>query len=56
MRRGVSWAVSVQNVEALRILLGCGYLTASGLVMAGTAVRWVVRSVILGSVGLEAGG
>ena len=52
VRRGVAWAVAVQNMEALRILLGCGYLTSLGLVAAGGAVRWVVRSVILGVVGL----
>lgn len=56
MRRGVAWAVAVQNMEALRILLGCGYLTALGSVVAGGAVRWVVRSVILGGVGLGAEG
>ena len=56
VRRGVAWAVAVQNMEALRILLGCGYLTALGLVAAGGAVRWVVRSVILGAVGLGAEG
>ena len=56
MRRGVAWAVAVQNMEALRILLGCGYLTALGLVAAGGVVSWLVRSVILGAVGLGAEG
>ena len=56
MRRGVAWAVAVQNMEALRILMGCGYLTAFSLVAAGGAVKWVVRSLILGIVGLEAKG
>ena len=56
VRRGVAWAVAVQNMEALRILLGCGYLTALGLVAAGGVVRWVVRSVILGAVGLRVEG
>ena len=56
MRRGVAWAVAVQNMEALRILLGCRYLTALGLVAAGGAVKWVVRSIILGTVGLGAEG
>ena len=56
VRRGVSWAVAVQNLEALRILLGCGYWGAGGLVAAGGAVRWVVKSAVLGTVGLgEAG-
>ena len=53
--RGVEWAVAVQNLEALRILLGCGYLSAAGLVAAGAAARWVVAAVILGAVGLGAG-
>ncbi|KAF6240981.1 hypothetical protein HO173_000774 [Letharia columbiana] len=56
VRRGVAWAVAVQNMEALRILLGCRYLTALGLVAAGGAVKWVVRSIILGTVGLGAEG
>lgn len=56
VRRGVSWAVAVQNLEALRILLGCKYLSAAGLVAAGGIVRWVVKSAILGVVGLEDGG
>ncbi|KAL9024876.1 MAG: hypothetical protein Q9196_006194 [Gyalolechia fulgens] len=33
--RGVEWAVAVQNLEALRILLECGYASAAGLVGAG---------------------
>ena len=46
----------MQNLEALRILLGCGYLGAGGLVLAGGVVRWIVRATILGVVGLgEAG-
>lgn len=56
VRRGVAWAVAVQNMEALRILLGCGHLTALGLVAAGGVVRWIVRGVILGVVGLPAEG
>lgn len=56
VRRGVSWAVAVQNLEALRILLGCGYLGAGGLVAAGGLARWVVSTVILRGVGLEDGG
>jgi len=53
--RGVEWAVAVQNLEALRILLGSGYLSAAGLVAAGAAARWVVAVVVLGVVGLGAG-
>ncbi|KAL8677749.1 MAG: hypothetical protein Q9186_005859 [Xanthomendoza sp. 1 TL-2023] len=50
--RGVEWAVAVQNLEALRILLECGYLGAATLVGAGWMVRWAVARVILGFVGL----
>ena len=53
VRSGVSWAVAVQNLEALRILLGCGYLGAGGLVIAGGASKWIVRIATLGSVGLS---
>lgn len=52
--RGVEWAVAVQNLEALRILLGCGYLSVVGLVAAGAAARWVVAATTLGVVGLGA--
>jgi len=55
VRRGVSWAVAVQNLEALRILLGCGYLGAGGVVAAGAAVRWFVRTATLGVAGLGEG-
>lgn len=46
----------MQNLEALRILLGCGYLSAGGLVAAGGVVRWIVWNAILGMVGLGDGG
>ncbi|KAL8824390.1 MAG: hypothetical protein Q9191_005088 [Dirinaria sp. TL-2023a] len=52
--RGVEWAVALQNLEALRILLGCGYLSAVGLVAAGAAARWIVAAMTLGVVGLGA--
>ena len=52
VRRGVAWAVAVQNLEALRILLGCGYPGAAVLVIAGGMVRWVIKSAILRVVGL----
>ena len=55
MRSGVTWAVALQNLEALRILLGCGYVVAAGLVLAGGAAKWVVRTLILGAVGLNEG-
>lgn len=56
VRRGVSWAVAVQNLEALRILLGCGYLGAGGLVATGGITSWMVKSAMLGLVGLGEGG
>ncbi|KAL8646528.1 MAG: hypothetical protein Q9226_006816 [Calogaya cf. arnoldii] len=51
--RGVEWAVGMQNLEALRILLECGYLGAASLVGAGWMARWAVGRLILGFVGLE---
>lgn len=53
---GVEWAVAVQNLEALRILLGCGYWAAGALVAAGWVAGHGVRALVLGIVGLgEAG-
>lgn len=56
LARGVEWAVAAQNLEALRILLGCGYLAAAGLVAAGWLVSAGLRGVVLGAVGLGGGG
>lgn len=53
--RGVDWAIAVQNLEALRILLGCGYLSAMGLVAVGAATRWAIAAMMLGAVRLGAG-
>ena len=50
--RGVEWAVAIQNLEALRILLGCGYIGAGGLAGAGWLLRWLVGRLILNFVGL----
>lgn len=53
---GVEWAVAVQNLEALRILLGCGYWAAGALVAAGWIAGQGVRALMLGLLGLgEAG-
>lgn len=53
---GVEWAVAVQNLEALRILLGCGYWAAGALVAAGWIAGQGVRALLLGLLGLgEAG-
>jgi len=48
----VSWAVIVNNVAALEILIGCGYLRAAVLVGVGAACRAVVGWVVLRAVGL----
>ncbi|RMJ28015.1 intracellular lipid transport [Aspergillus sp. HF37] len=44
--------VLLSNVEALYILLGCGYFRAVALAVAGHAARWTVQRVVLGAVGL----
>lgn len=49
----VSWAVIVNNVAALEILIGCGYLRAAALVCVGTACRVVIGWVVLRAVGLS---
>ncbi|KAK8159912.1 Arv1 protein [Phyllosticta citribraziliensis] len=51
----VSWAVIVNNVAALEILMDCGYLRAALLVAVGAAVRALVGRVVLGSVGFGTG-
>ncbi|WAO95062.1 Protein ARV [Fusarium falciforme] len=50
--RSLGWAVVANNVEALRILLDCGYTTACLLAIAGAASRWVVGRVVLYAAGL----
>ncbi|MCJ1297495.1 sterol homeostasis protein [Hypocenomyce scalaris] len=52
VKTGVEWAVAIQNIEAVRILLGCGYVGAAILVGAGALTKWVVGRVVLGAVGL----
>ena len=49
----VGWAVLLNNIEALLILLNCGYLIATGLAFAGMFARWTVESWALGLVGLR---
>lgn len=43
----------MNNVEALLILLDCGYSWAITLALAGMASRWMVEGIILGLVGLK---
>jgi lipid intermediate transporter len=51
--RSLGWAVVANNVEALKILLDCGYGVAIVLVTAGAIARWLVGRAVLWGVGLE---
>jgi hypothetical protein len=51
----VSWAVIVNNVAALEILMGCGYVRAGWLVGVGAVARMLVAGGVLESVGLGSG-
>ncbi|KAF2656895.1 Arv1-like protein [Lophiostoma macrostomum CBS 122681] len=51
----VSWAVIVNNVAALEILMDCGYVQAGLLVAVGAACRAAVGQVVLRAVGLGTG-
>ena len=48
----VGWAVLLNNIEALLILLNCGYKIATGLAVAGVVARWLVEGWVLNLVGL----
>jgi lipid intermediate transporter len=52
-RSYVGYAVLLNNIEALLILLDCGYVVATGLAVAGWVARWLVEGIGLGMVGLE---
>ncbi|KAF2013064.1 Arv1-like protein [Aaosphaeria arxii CBS 175.79] len=54
----VSWAVIVNNVAAMEILMGCGYVRAGVLVGVGAGLRSVVGGLVVRGVGLgdEVGG
>ena len=49
--RSVGWAVVVNNVEALRILLNTDYFRAAALTTAGAVVRALASQAILAAVG-----
>lgn len=49
----VGWAVLLNNIEALLILLSCGYVIATGLAVVGMFARWSVESWALDVVGLH---
>jgi lipid intermediate transporter len=51
--RSLGWAVVANNVEALKILLDCGYGTAAILATVGAISRWLVGRGILWAVGLD---
>lgn len=51
--RSLGWAVVANNVEALKILLDCGYGTAAFLTMVGALSRWAVGMGVLWAVGIE---
>ncbi|KAF7715978.1 Uncharacterized protein PECH_004598 [Penicillium ucsense] len=44
--------VLLSNIEALYILLGCGYFRSVVVAVAGQVARWAVQKVILGAVGV----
>lgn len=48
----VGWAVLLNNIEALLILLDCGYVVATGLAVSGVLARWVVEGWFLSVLGL----
>ena len=54
--KSVGWAVVVNNVEALRILLGVGYFWAAALALVGAVVRAGVGGGVLWWVGVGGGG
>lgn len=51
--RSLGWAVVANNVEALKILLDCGYGVAAFLATAGALSRWVVGRGVLCAAGLD---
>jgi len=51
--RSLGWAVVANNIEALKILLDCGYLPAAILASVGALSRWIVGKGILLAAGLD---
>jgi lipid intermediate transporter len=47
------WVVLLNNIEALLILLDCGYMVATSLALAGLVCRWTVEGWALSLVGLR---
>lgn len=52
----VGWVVLLNNIEALLILLDCGYILATSLALAGLVCRWSVEAWALSLVGLKNSG
>lgn len=52
----IGWVVLVNNIEALLILLDCGYLLATSLAVAGMISRFMVEGWLLALVGLQKDG
>ncbi|KAK4237296.1 Arv1-like family-domain-containing protein [Achaetomium macrosporum] len=50
--RSLGWAVVANNVEALKILLDCGYGVATLLATAGAVSRWAMGRAVLWAAGL----
>jgi lipid intermediate transporter len=51
--RSLGWAVVANNVEALKILLDCGYAVATLLTTSGAISRWAVGRGVLWAAGLD---
>jgi hypothetical protein len=51
--RSLGWAVVANNVEALEILLDCGYGVAVLLAATGAVARWLVGRAVLWLAGLQ---
>jgi len=51
--RALGWAVVANNIEALKILLDCGYGAAVLLTAAGAVSRWLAGRAVLRMVGLD---
>ncbi len=51
--RSLGWAVVANNVEALKILLDCGYGAATLLTTAGALSRWATGRAVLWAAGLD---
>lgn len=49
----IGWVVLANNIEALLILLNCGYVLATGLATAGMLARYLVEGWLLAAVGLQ---